>query len=194
MIIVLVLSLPFLYILARKPVLRRIALRNAVRRPRETVLVVLGTLLGTAIMTGSFVVGDTFNASIRRVAHQQLGPIDEVVTLNNKTAFTAKPSKDVDGVLPLTLTRVAIATAGDHRYAAPKAQLLETDFDQASSFGGDAHATGISGATPARGEAVIGADLARAVHARSGDEIEAFAYGNTVKLHVTRESTTWSIA
>jgi putative ABC transport system permease protein len=184
MIVVLVLSLPFLFILARKPVLRRIALRNAVRRPRETVLVVLGTLLGTAIMTGSFVVGDTFNASIRRVAHEQLGPIDEVVTLNGKTAFTAKPSNDVDGVLPLTLTRAAIATAGDHRYAAPKSQLLETDFAQANNFGGDAHATGISGATPKPGEAVIGADLARALHANPGDEIEAFAYGNTAKLRV----------
>ncbi len=32
---ILVLSLPFLYILARRPVLRRLALRNARRRPRE---------------------------------------------------------------------------------------------------------------------------------------------------------------
>jgi putative ABC transport system permease protein len=186
MIVVLVLSLPFLFILARRPVLRRLALRNAVRRPRETVLVVLGSLLGTAIMTGSFVVGDTFNSSIRRVAHEQLGPIDEVVTLNGKPAFNAAPSADVDGVLPLTLTRAAIATASDHRFAAPKAQLLETDFGQATNFGGDEHATGISGATPAAGEAVIGADLARTLHAKPGSEIEAFAYGNTVKLRVAR--------
>ena len=39
MIIVALLSLPFLFVLARKPILRRLALRNAVRRPRETVLV-----------------------------------------------------------------------------------------------------------------------------------------------------------
>ena len=81
MILVAVLSLPFLYVLARKPVLRRLALRNAVRRPRETGLVILGSLLGTAIMTGSFVVGDTFTASIRRGAYEQLGPIDEVVSV-----------------------------------------------------------------------------------------------------------------
>ncbi len=41
MIIVVVLSLPFLFVLVRKPVLRRLALRNAVRRPRETALVIL---------------------------------------------------------------------------------------------------------------------------------------------------------
>ena len=81
MIIVAVCSLPFLYVLVRRPVLRRLALRNVVRRPRETVLVILGSLLGTAIMTGSFVVGDTFTSSIRRGAFEQLGPVDEVVSV-----------------------------------------------------------------------------------------------------------------
>ena len=61
--------------------LRRLALRNVARRPRETMLVILGSLLGTAIMTGSFVVGDTFTSSIRRGAFEQLGPIDEVVSV-----------------------------------------------------------------------------------------------------------------
>src|SRR2546423_9661980 len=88
MIVVALVSLPFLFVLARRPVLRRLAIRNAVRRPRETVLVVLGSLLGTAIMTGSFVVGDTFNASIRRVAYEQLGPVDEIVSVNGLAART----------------------------------------------------------------------------------------------------------
>src|SRR6476660_10002992 len=85
MILVAILSLPFLFVLARKPVLRRLALRNATLRPRETVLVILGSLLGTAIMTGSFVVGDTFNSSIRRGAHTQLGPVDEVVSASGQS-------------------------------------------------------------------------------------------------------------
>src|SRR5205823_6393007 len=52
LILVLFLSIPFFVMLARKPVLRRLALRNASRRPRETMLVLLGSLLGTAIITG----------------------------------------------------------------------------------------------------------------------------------------------
>ena len=75
----LVISLPFALILARRPVLRRLALRNAVRRPRETVLVIAGSMLATALMTAAFVVGDTFNASIKVTAYTQLGPADEVV-------------------------------------------------------------------------------------------------------------------
>ena len=90
MILVAILSLPFLFVLVRKPVLRRLALRNAVRRPRETALVILGSLLGTAIMTGSFVVGDTFNSSIRRMAYEQLGPVDEIVSANGLAAGAAR--------------------------------------------------------------------------------------------------------
>ena len=74
--ICLLLSLPFLYVIARKPVLRRMAFRNATRRPREAALVVVGSMLGAAIITGSFVVGDAMNASIRQIAHEHLGPGD----------------------------------------------------------------------------------------------------------------------
>jgi len=190
-IIVAICSLPFLFVLLRRPVLRRLAVRNAVRRPRETVLVVLGSLLGTAIMTGSFVVGDTFNASVRRIAYEQLGPVDEVVSVSGLAAGGALrarvagyQSPDVDGVLPMTLTDAALASPTG--LAAPKSQLLETDFAAARTFGGNATATGISGSTPAPGETAIGRDLARALHATVGSSITAYAYGKSVQLRVVR--------
>jgi len=81
-----------------------------VRRPRETALVILGSLLGTAIMTGSFVVGDTFNASIRRTAYTQLGPVDEIVSANGLAAAQVLASRlgslrdpNVDGTLAIVL-------------------------------------------------------------------------------------------
>src|SRR5262249_11739958 len=151
---------------------------------RETVLVVLGSLLGTAIMTGSFVVGNTFDASIRRGAYEQLGPVDEVVPASPRLLGFTNP--DVDGLLPLTLTRAAIATTGAGRRAAPESELLETDFAAARAFGHDPAATGISGPTPGPGEAVIGRDLARALRAGPGTAIEAFAYGRSVPLKVVR--------
>jgi putative ABC transport system permease protein len=193
MIIVALLSLPFLLVLARKPVLRRLALRNAVRRPRETALVILGSLLGTAIMTGSFVVGDTFNASIRRTAYEQLGPIDEIVSANGLAAASTLRSRleglrepNIDGTLALTsITASAASTTAPVR-AAPKAQLLETDFAAARRFGGDPHATGISGPTPGAGDAVIGADLAKVLQLKPGGAIDAFSYGVRLRLRVLR--------
>ena len=193
MILVAILSLPFVFVLLRKPILRRLALRNAVRRPRETALVILGSLLGTAIMTGSFVVGDTFNSSIRRMAYEQLGPIDEIVSANGLAAAPVLQTKlaglrdaNVDGVLAITVARASAASTTTPVRAAPKAQLLETDFAVAGQFGGDAGATGISGPTPGAGQAAIGADLARTLRVAAGDTIRAFAYGATVPLQVTR--------
>src|SRR6476469_6391262 len=119
MIPVLVISLPFLFLLARRPVLRRLAIRNASRRPRETLLVLIGSLLGTAIITGSFVVGDTLNASLRRGAYTQLGPVDEVVLTRDpdasaKALAAVRAIKDsrIDGVLPLTVVGAAVSGVG----------------------------------------------------------------------------------
>ncbi len=191
MIIVALLSLPFLVVLARQPVLRRLALRNAVRRPRETALVILGSLLGTAIMTGSFVVGDTFNSSIKRMAYEQLGPVDEIVSADGLAAAATLQSRlanlrdpNIDGVLALTVTSASAATTAPPVRAAPKAQLLETDFAAARRFGGDAHATGISGSGPGVGGAAVGADLARVLKLKVGDPLDAFAYGVRVRLRV----------
>ena len=193
MLIVAILSLPFLYLLVRRPILRRLALRNIARRPRETMLVILGSLLGTAIMTGSFVVGDTFTSSIRRGAYEQLGPIDEVVSVTGSTGAAAVRARldgftdpRVDGVLPMTLASAAAASTTTPRRAAPTAQLLETDFAAARRFGGDPHATGMSGATPTAGQTAIGSDLARELHVGVGDRIDVFAYGVSARLRVVR--------
>src|SRR5438094_1543717 len=72
-----------LYDATRRPTLRRLALRNIGRRRGEALLVVAGSLLGTAIITASFIVGDSLGASVRDSARTQLGPIDEVVKTND---------------------------------------------------------------------------------------------------------------
>src|SRR5688572_2661899 len=138
LIVVAALSLPFLFIVLFRPLLRRIAWRNARRRPREALLVVMGSMLGTAIMTGSFVVGDTLESSIRAQAPRQLGPIDEVVSgvgletgAELEDRLATFESDDVDGTLSITVVPAAAATVGEERRAEPQSQLLEVDFDAA---------------------------------------------------------------
>ena len=192
---VLVLSVPFLVIAARRPVLRRLALRNAARRPRETALIILGALLGTAIITGSAVVGDTFGSSIRRNAFTQLGPIDEIVRAADLAALPpvleavrSIDSDDIDGVLPILAIGATVATPGsdETRRAEPGASVVELDFAEAREFGGDAGATGIDGPTPAPGKVVINEDLARTLRVDAGDRVEVFAYGATQGFEVDR--------
>jgi putative ABC transport system permease protein len=177
------------------PVLRRIAVRNAVRRRGETLLVVLGAMLGTAIITGSLLVGDTLDASIRAGAPDQLGPADLVVRPASPeaadqvaAALYGFGSPDVDGMLEALTARAAVATAGsgEDRRAVPRAQLLEVDFPAAARFGGDPLATGITGATPDDGRTVIGQDLADELGIGVGDRLDAYAYGASTRLTVDR--------
>lgn len=181
--LVVLLSLPFLWMLAFKPVLRRLALGHLARRPRETALVLLGSLLGTAIITGSFIVGDTLDASIQRSIFTQLGPIDEVVSAPPEqmpaveAAVRSLPGTQVDGHLAITELDVTAATADPRPKAEPRAQLLEVDFAAARAFGDDPEATGISGETPGPEEAVVGADLAETLALEPGDTVRVFAYG-----------------
>ena len=58
-----------------------------------------------------------------------------------------------------------------------QAQVLEVDFAKAGRFGGDAAATGISGATPTGDKAVIGADLAHWTAIAPGHRMTVEAYG-----------------
>jgi putative ABC transport system permease protein len=191
--VILVLSLPFLVILARRPVLRRLAVRNAIRRPREASLVVLGSLLGAAIITGSAIVGDTINASIRQVSRTHLGPVDELISARgpadqHQLLQVLQPIArgSIDGILPFATLDAATTSTGRHILAVPRSQVIGVDFGSARRFGGDPHATGMSGPTPPPGHAAITNDLARALQIRVGERVAIFAYGTRTALVVDR--------
>jgi putative ABC transport system permease protein len=194
LLILLLVASPFLYVLARRPILRRLAVRNALRRPREATLVVVGSLLGAAIITGSAIVGDTMNSSIRQTARQHLGPVDELVLASNvreqqlvANRLQALPASQADGVMSLgTFDAAATAWSGTRLLTVPRAHLVGLDFGLAQSFGDAPATTGISGATPARGHAAITDDLARALGVSAGSEIGIHAYGREHTLVVDR--------
>jgi putative ABC transport system permease protein len=186
------LALPFVVVLVRSVLVRRLASRHTSRRPVEALLVIAGSLLGTAIITGSFVVGDTINRSIRAAAYDQLGPIDETVTVpvDQGAALRARladlPSATTDGVLAFTTAPAAVVATGARGGTQPRAQLLEVDFPAARRFGGDPLATGISGATPRAGHAAVTSDLAHRLGLKVGSKLSAFASGGQVELTVDR--------
>jgi putative ABC transport system permease protein len=194
LLISLLVSLPFLFVLARRPILRRLALRNAVRRPREALLVVLGSLLGAAIITGSAVVGDTMDASIRQMARQHLGPIDELVLASNNAEWRSLsnrlrslPASQVDGVLKFaTFGAATTAGGGATLRTVPNAHVIGVDFEAARGFGADSASTGINGPTPASGHAAITDDLAALLDVAPGSSIDVYAYGRPRTVTVDR--------
>src|SRR5919107_5751794 len=68
------------FLVLRGPLTRRLALRQVNRRRGEAALVIAGSVLGTAIIVGSLVVGDTLDHSFRQDAYRNLGVVDEVVS------------------------------------------------------------------------------------------------------------------
>lgn len=174
--------------LIRKPTFRRLAFRNISRRRGEAVLVIVGSLLGAAIITASYVVGDTIEGSIRDAARTDLGPIDETVRVVDpsklatvQAAISEPTIPGVDGILPIRSAGAVAAGTGSDRRAVPNSGMVEVDFDQARRFGSDPAITGLAdaGPTPRGDEALISTRLANQLGVGAGDRIEVFAYGGS---------------
>ncbi len=186
-IILAVLIPPVLFDIARRPTIRRLGLRNVSRRRGEAALVIGGSMLATALITASFVVGDSFGGSIRGLAEERWGPVDEIVFVNEPAdrdpivaAVQALESENIDGVMSGAFVRVALGTvpaAGEERVAEPSVRLLELDPSQARTFGGDLEATGLAGIpeTLTNEQIVLNDATADDLGVVVGDQLDVFA-------------------
>src|ERR687898_625066 len=174
---------------ARGPLTRRLALRQLNRRRAEAALVVAGSVLGTAIIVGSLVVGDTLDQSFRQNAYRELGVVDEVVSSpdpaqGEEAARRLEPLRGDPAVLGLlTVRRPGVAAVSDGK-GEPRATLLELDFAAAASFEGPG--SSLAGPAPGRGRVVLSDSLADAVDARAGDRVTFHLDGRPVTLQVAR--------
>jgi putative ABC transport system permease protein len=188
---------PLLVGLVRTRSLGALAVRNLRRRPAEAALVIAGSLLGTAIITSSFVVGDVVDGSITDVARTQLGPVDVTLTpadpADRDAVVAAVEAADLDavaGVLPARRATVALeAPAADGRDArvVPSTSVVELDSVVARDLGDGTVATGLEDLPPtaARARTVVLHDrTAERLDVASGDRVRLHAYGATTDLTV----------
>ncbi|MEM9656319.1 MAG: FtsX-like permease family protein [Actinomycetota bacterium] len=187
--LVVVLSLVAVHDLIRKPGIRRVALRNLSRRVGEASLVVFGSALGTAIIAGALIVGDTFDNSIRDIARTDLGPIDTLVVVDATEVEMAQaavtgtePIVGVDGVAGLVRFDAAVATVADggdgtDRLADPRVRVTAADFDALRSLGGPSTGLVDAGPTPSGDELVLTSQVADELDVVAGDLVDVFAYG-----------------
>jgi putative ABC transport system permease protein len=188
----------------RGPLARRLALRQLNRRRGEAALVVTGSVLGTAIIIGSFIVGDTLNYSVKRNAYDHLGAIDEVVTSSTpaqgqEAARRLAPlagDPDVDGLLTVRRHRAAVASgdgqAAGGRRSEPRATVVEVDFAAAARFEGAGGR--LAGPSPGPGELVLNDELAGSLGAAAGDRVSVYLNGRPVELRVARVVPTRGLA
>jgi len=149
-------------------------------------------LLGTTLIVASLSVGDSFDRSVRQVAYDVLGPVDEYVRIAvpalaaSATQRLAPLSADprIDGML-LATGEPATAVAGPlcALRAEPRALVWQMRYDQAARFGSVGN-SGLAVADPGDGGAVLNSNLADALHARVGDRILLYLYGHAVPVVV----------
>jgi putative ABC transport system permease protein len=76
----------------RKPVLARLAMRNIPRRRSQTILIILGLMLATLLITAAFGTGDTLTYSVRKSFTTFLGGTDlQVQKVNPVIQFGGPP-------------------------------------------------------------------------------------------------------
>ena len=194
-VIAIIVSLPALINLLRRPDVRRMAIRNIVRRPVESVLIIVGSALGTAIIVAALMVGDTFDNTIRDLARTRLGEIDLVVEFEGpaelaaaRESFAQAEIEGVDGHLALRRFEVAAAGSGlgDGRKVEPSISVAALDFGQAAVFGSEPDRYAFAEvAVPAEpNQVVINTDLAKDLAVDIGDDISLFALGQEISLEV----------
>jgi putative ABC transport system permease protein len=182
------------------PLTRRLALRQLNRRRAEAALVVAGSVLGTAIIVGSLVVGDTLDHSFKQGAYRYLGVVDEVVSSPDPAQGEAagrrleglRGDPAIDGLLTVRRHDAAVVNGAGGRKGEPRATLLELDFAAAARFEGPG--SSLAGPAPGPGQVVLSDVLAGAVGARAGDTLTFYLAGRPVPLEVARVVATRGLA
>ncbi len=173
----------------------RLATRNVRRARWRTVLVILGLLVATTIVSGSLVIGDTVNAVNVHFAYQAYGFTDEGV-------YNQSPSGAYSMVPYAVYTQVAAGVAGDPQIAGiapevvgtvqvldrstgipqPGLNLIGADANQTGALGAFTATNGSHLAGPSPGGVYLDEQAAQDLNASVGDGL--VLYGRTAGVAV----------
>ena len=204
----LVLALSFVLVLGlRNRIFLRLGIRNVRRRRARTALIVVGLMLGTAIIAAALATGDTMSQTIRSSATAALGQTDEVVAAkgleealameSGGTASRYFPQRDadriaaetrssglVDGVAPVIVEDVAALDVSTRQHE-PRVTLFASDPSRLGGFG-DIRSGGetLSLADLRPGELYLNAEGADKLGARADDTIRLLAGTSSATFRV----------
>ena len=191
--LVALLLLPLAVTALRQRTLVTMAMRNIRRRRGEAALVVAGALLGTAIITSAFVVGDVIEGSFSDAARTQYGPVDVVVTTAGGADITAVgeavEAAGIDGIDGLLTTTTSTGTleAPQHDAAVPQVTVMELDVTAARGFGAHPAITGLDTSEPLAADGIIvNRRTAEQLGVQAGDPLRLHAYDATVDLRISQ--------
>lgn len=170
----------------RRPVFFKLGLRPIPRRRAQSVLIVTGLMLATLIITAAFVTGDTLSHSIRSVAIEGMGEIDETIQAGGgyfQFARYEALAEDlagyplVDRFLP-AVSETAPVVNLTHRRSLGRASIMGLQAEDAwvlpreEVTGADGRELSLAALGP--GEVYLNAAAAEALGAAPGDTLEIY--------------------
>jgi len=189
------------YVLLRSRVMFLIGLRNIPRRPAQTLLIIIGLMLSTLIISAALTTGDTVDYSITNRTYVLLGHVDEVIQEKSDSegfpagATSVMPQKtaeqlrkaienagaNVDGFLPVMTEPVPVLNSRT-RQREPAVNFVGLDAESMSGFPDVvSKKTGqlLDIAALADDEAFMNEVAADELDAAPGDDVEVFVAGQS---------------
>jgi len=162
----------------------RIGVGNFFRRKTQVAIVVAGLLIGTAIITSSFVIQSTFDSTIQSAVFRILDVVDETIfnpsLSGSRLPFSVEVYDDLQANLSL-MPNVKGLAPRYHLFGAavdqttqlfdPTVQIVGFDFTQDLGTFVRADGTAWDGSGLAPKDAIINERLARGVEAKVGDPL-----------------------
>jgi ABC-type lipoprotein release transport system permease subunit len=188
----------------RNMLLVRMGLRNAIRRPAQTVLIVVGLMLSTLIISAAFSTGDTVGYSVTNEIYNSLRGVDYLVGFDSENHAVPRDQAylsedflgslrqqfandpDVDGITPLLAETLPVLNEAD-RLSQPQAAFIGLDPASVAPFhalrdvkDNEVDASGLTG-----NQAYITDRLAKQVEASVGDQLTVFVENKPTQFQVT---------
>lgn len=196
--------LSVVWVAIRKPVVFKMGMRNIPRRRAQTILIVVGLMLSTLIISAALGTGDTVDHSVSAEIYRTLGPVDEVVapspemdgnldlpdrTMDESVVQTVERGVQgndrVDGVMPMLVDVVPVLN-NTRSQSEPNVYLSGLDPDRLADFGGlekkDGGAIDLAALSP--NEVVLSEDAADKLDAEVGDQLTVYYDNQPIVLTV----------
>ncbi len=190
----------------RRPVIFKLGTRNIPRRKTQTLLIVVGLMLSTLIMTAALGTGDTVNQSITSDVYSNLGHVDELIMASQQTDATydltateplgpdavslveqtVKGIPSVAAILPLVDARVSTVNERA-QLSEPDVVLVGVDPSRVDEFGGLTSTSGhaIDVASLGNDDVIVSQKLANSIDAKVDDQITVYVNDAPHQLHVS---------
>ena len=181
----------------RNPLLVKLSLRNFARKRWGTINIIAGLMIGTAIISSSMTIGDTFDNLLAQQVLDRFGGVDEVYGIKYNGSLTEQDFPEqayleikheigdrsiVDGMSP-ELRRTMGVLNLDKQLVEPRAEVSGFSTEGIEAIGTFV-VDGIERDTLPAGRLFIATEMARLLDAEQGDTISVFYLNYTVNFTV----------